>query len=247
MPQNKMFEENKAIAQKWVQAFEKNDLSLWEESVSKDLKDQAPMYGVGEIDYNASKQIAEFYISSYKNIRFNNPVWLPGVDTLTLQPDGSVRVYGTWTGESVSTGRSFKNLAYHNFDFKNGKIISSGEFFDATGMINAVGPVQKTIIIATAKIKPGEFSEFQTLMDTEEGLKTTRNYKGCSFLEVTYNEESGMYFIIENWDSPESYSEYLNWRMTEDPSKLAERAFKHVVGGANGFKAYNPNTNYKFY
>ena len=52
------------------------------------------MYGMGEINYEASKQIAEFYVNNYTDVKFNDPVWLPGIDTLTKKPDGSVRAYG---------------------------------------------------------------------------------------------------------------------------------------------------------
>ncbi len=246
-PSNPKFETNKAIAQKWIQAFETSNLDLWKEVVSEDIIDQSPLYGMGVVGYEASLQVAEFYINNYKNVRFEDAVWLPGVDTLSLQPDGSVRAYGKWTGESIATGRSFELMSYHNFDIKEGKIISTGEFFDATGMVQAVGPQQKNVVVATLHIPPGNFDKVQALMDSEDGLTLTRNYKGCTYLETTYNEESGMYFIIENWASSEAYSAYLNWRMTEDPSRIVEKIFPLLVGGEDGFHVYNPNTFYKMY
>lgn len=246
-PTNPQFETNKAIAQKWVKAFETSNLDLWKEVVSEDIIDQSPMYGMGVVDYAGSLQVAEFYINNYKNVRFEEAVWLPGVDTLSLQPDGSVRAYGKWKGESIATGRTFELMSYHNFDFKDGKIVSTGEFFDATGMVQAVGPQQKNVVIATLHIQPGKYEEVQALMDSKDGLSVTRNYKGCTFLEATFNEESGMYFIIENWDSPDSYSAYLNWRMTEDPSRIVDKVFPLLVGGEKGFNVYNPNSFYKMY
>ena len=47
--------------------------------------------------------------------------------------------------DSVSndTGKEFSVLAYHWFEFEDGKIISTGDFFDATGMMNAVAPDQE--------------------------------------------------------------------------------------------------------
>ena len=56
-----------------------------------------------------------------------------------------------------------------------------------------------------------------------------------------------MYFIIENWESAELYQEYLNWRLTEDPSGLVSKIIPLLVGGESGMKVYNPNTRYKFY
>ena len=244
---NPDYENNLKLAKKWVKAFETSDLDLWKEVVSEDLVDVAPMYGMGQVDYKTSLQVAEFYVQNYTNVKFNNQVWLPGVDTLSMKPDGSVRAYGTWTGKSKSTGRNFSLTSYHNFDFKNGKITSTGEYFDATGMINSVGPLQKSLVIIASQIKPGKIDEYQALIDSEAGVKTTRNYKRCLSLETSYNEATNMYFIIENWESAELYQEYLNWRMTEDPSGLVSKIVPLLVGGQSGMTVYNPNTRYKFY
>ena len=244
---NPTYEENLTLAKKWIEAFETGNIDLWKEVVSENLVDVAPMYGMGEVDYNTSLQVAEFYVQNYSNVKFKNQVWLPGIDTLTMKPDGSVRAYGNWTGTSKSTGRDFSMTSYHNFDFKDGKISSTGEYFDATGMVNSVGPLQKALVIVASHIKPGKIDEYQALIDSDAGVKATRNYKGCLSLETSYNEESNMYFIIENWESAELYQEYLNWRLTEDPSGLVSDIVPLLVGGESGMKVYNPNTRYKFY
>ena len=145
------------------------------------------MYGMGQVDYATSLQVAEFYINNYTNVKFNNPVWLPGIDTATMSTDGSVRAYGTWTGESKSTGRTFRVPSYHNFGFKDGKIVTTGEYFDATGMVNAVGPVDRKVVVATLNIKKGNYGKVQEMMDSEEGLKATRNYDGCMHIEAFFN------------------------------------------------------------
>ena len=187
------------------------------------------------LDYNGSIQTAQFYINNFKNIKFIDAVWLPGIDTTSLKPNSSESDYDTWTGESISTGRKFSNPAYHNFYFKEGKIVSTGEFFDATGMINSVGPIHKNLIITTMHIKPGNYIEVQALMDSDAGLSMTRNYDGCALVEVTYNEASGIYFIVENWESSEQYQKYLNWRMTEDASGLVGKVIRLLVVGAIWF------------
>ena len=104
---NPDYPNNLKLAKKWVQAFETSNLDLWKEVVSQELVDAAPMYGMGQVDYQTSLGIAEFYVQNYTNVKFENQVWLPGIDTLTMKPDGSVRAYGTWTGTSKSTGRNF--------------------------------------------------------------------------------------------------------------------------------------------
>lgn len=244
---HKDYEANLALAKKWVQAFETSNIDLWKEVVSEDIVDVAPMYGMGQVDYAVSYQVAEFYVNNYTDVKFNNPVWLPGIDTLTMQPDGSVRAYGNWTGKSKTTGRTFSVASYHNFDFKDGKIITTGEYFDATGMVNAVGPIQRNVVVATAKVSKKNIGEFQKLMDSEAGLSTTRNYDGCSHLEAFYNPETSTYFIIEYWDSFEKYEAYLDWRFNEDPTKFTDKVWPYVTGGQKGFSAYFNNTEYKFY
>ena len=58
------YEANKKLAEKWVETFETQNMELWEEVVSEDVVDVAPMYGMGQIDYAASKQIAEFMLTA---------------------------------------------------------------------------------------------------------------------------------------------------------------------------------------
>ena len=59
---NPEYESNLAVAKKWVQAFEDQNIDLWKEAVSENLQDIAPMYGMGMVDYETSLQVAEFYV-----------------------------------------------------------------------------------------------------------------------------------------------------------------------------------------
>ena len=244
---NPKYESNLAVAKKWVQAFEDQNIELWKEAVSEDLQDIAPMYGMGMVDYETSLQVAEFYIQNYTDVKFNDPVWLPGIDTLTMKPDGSVRAYGRWSGKSLSTGREFSLMSYHNFDFEDGKISSTGEYFDATGMVNAVGPAKRNVVVFTAKVSKRNIEKFQELMDSDAGLTVTRNWEGCTHLEAFYNEETETYFIYEYWDSYKQYEEYLDWRFnTEEPS-FVQTVIPLIKGGENGMQAYYNNSTYNFY
>ena len=51
-----------------------------------------------------------------------------------------MRVYGIWSGNNSATGKPFSLDAYHYFNVKEGKIIASGDYFDATGMVMAIQP-----------------------------------------------------------------------------------------------------------
>ena len=244
---NPKYESNLAVAKKWVQAFEDQNIELWKEAVSEDLQDIAPMYGMGMVDYETSLQVAEFYIQNYTDVKFNDPVWLPGIDTLTMKPDGSVRAYGRWSGKSLSTGREFSLMSYHNFDFEDGKISSTGEYFDATGMVNAVGPAKRNVVVFTAKVSKRNIEKFQELMDSDAGLTVTRNWEGCTHLEAFYNEETETYFIYEYWDSYKQYEEYLDWRFNAEEPSFVQTVIPLVKGGENGMQAYYNNSTYNFY
>ena len=244
---NPKYESNLAVAKKWVQAFEDQNIELWKEAVSEDLQDIAPMYGMGMVDYETSLQVAEFYIQNYTDVKFNDPVWLPGIDTLTMKPDGSVRAYGRWSGKSISTGREFSLMSYHNFDFEDGKISSTGEYFDASGMVNAVGPAQRNVVVFTAKVSKRNIEKFQELMDSDAGLTVTRNWEGCTHLEAFYNEETETYFIYEYWDSYKQYEEYLDWRFNVEEPSFVKTVTPLVKGGENGMQAYYNNSTYNFY
>ena len=244
---NPDYQSNLAVAKKWVQAFEDGNIDLWKEVVSEDVQDIAPMYGMGRVDYNSSLQVAEFYVQNYTDVKFNDPVWLPGIDTLTMKPDGSVRAYGRWSGKSLSTGREFSLMSYHNFDFEDGKISSTGEYFDATGMVNAVGPAQRNVVVFTAKVSKSNIEKFQELMDSEAGLTVTRNWEGCTHLEAFYNEETETYFIYEYWDSYKQYEEYLDWRFNAEEPSFVQTVIPLVKGGENGMQAYYNNSTYNFY
>ena len=244
---NPKYESNLAVAKKWVQAFEDQNIELWKEAVSEDLQDIAPMYGMGMVDYETSLQVAEFYIQNYTDVKFNDPVWLPGIDTLTMKPDGSVRAYGRWSGKSLSTGREFSLMSYHNFDFEDGKISSTGEYFDATGMVNAVGPAKRNVVVFTAKVSKRNIEKFQELMDSDAGLTVTRNWEGCTHLEAFYNEETETYFIYEYWDSYKQYEEYLDWRFNAEEPSFVQTVIPLIKGGEKGMQAYYNNSTYNFY
>ena len=73
------------------------------------------------------------------NIKYEAENFLPGVDPETSLPNGSVRTYGTWTGVSTTSGKSFEAKFYHYMTFdENGLIINGGDYGDATGIMVAV-------------------------------------------------------------------------------------------------------------
>lgn len=140
-PDLSVYEANKALAEEIMNSYvSPTDYDFFANHIADDIVHVSPMYGKGEVGKEAVLEQAQFYMNNFENVTFNDPVWLPGVNNETLQPDGGVRVYGTWKGTSIATGKSFSVIAYHYFEFKEGKISQSGDFFDATGMVMAVAP-----------------------------------------------------------------------------------------------------------
>ncbi len=73
--------------------------------------------------------------------------WLPGVLAETGLSDGSVRTYWKWTGVHSASGKSWEIVSYHTWDFKDGKVISGGDYMDAGGLLNSL----KEVVLDTAE------------------------------------------------------------------------------------------------
>ena len=136
-----LYEANQKIAKELVSTYESPvNYELFKSLIHEDVEHQSPMYGVGKIGYTELLAQGEFYMTGFENVTFTEATWLPGVDETTLLPDGSVRVYGIWSGNNIASGKVFAVDAYHYFNVQDGKIIASGDFFDATGMVMAIQP-----------------------------------------------------------------------------------------------------------
>ena len=136
-----LFKGNKEIAQKYLASYESpSDYELFKTMTDENIEHQSPMYGAGKVGYEEVLAQGEFYMNGFENVSFKADAWLPGVNEETLLVDGSVRVYGTWSGNNIASGKEFSVDAYHYFMVENGKVVASGDYFDATGMVMAVQP-----------------------------------------------------------------------------------------------------------
>ena len=82
------------------------------------------------------------------------------------------------------------------------------------------------------------------LLNTPDGLQTTRDYEGCLSLEAFFNDETYTYYVYGDWASYEQYQKYLDWRFTNDESKTAQKVVALCVGGEKGLTPIFPNTDY---
>ena len=113
---------------------------------SEDLTWHMPAYGMGIGGSEEVKAAILWYQAAFDNMVFTADYLLPGVDTETGVPDGSTRVYGTWTYVYAGTGQELSLTSYHSFEFKDGKIINGGDWFDLGGMMNSLVPATVEVI-----------------------------------------------------------------------------------------------------
>ncbi len=131
------YEANLAAYKTQIAAFEKKDLNAWAATIADSAKFLSPVYG----DTATSKAHWVEYIKAIfdgnSNFHLTNAQFLPGIDTTTLKPDGSVRYYGTWNSTSAS-GKPISLKFYGTYDFNSDhKVVSGDEFYDAGGVMKA--------------------------------------------------------------------------------------------------------------
>ena len=86
--------------------------------------------GFGEKDKNKSEWKANFEgMTSVMTPSLKNAIYLPGIDTLNFEPDGSVRYYGTWNFSVGDKNEDLKVYCTANFN-DEGLITSLAHYAD---------------------------------------------------------------------------------------------------------------------
>ena len=124
------FEKNTKIAKAYFKLHEEENADAMFEYLHPDMEWHMPVYGMGMAGIEQVKAAILGYQAEFDNMKFEADYWLPGVDTETGIPDGSTRVYGTWTSVNSKTGKETTLTSYHSFEFKEGKIFKGGDWFD---------------------------------------------------------------------------------------------------------------------
>jgi ketosteroid isomerase-like protein len=135
---NAEFEKNTAIAKAFFELHENEDFDQMLTYLHEDMTWHLPGYGMGMGGIEEVKAAILGYHAAFDNMKFEADYWLPGVNTETGLPDGSTRVYGTWISTHTASGKEARLTSYHAFEFKDGKIINGGDWFDLGGMMNAL-------------------------------------------------------------------------------------------------------------
>jgi hypothetical protein len=133
-----LYEANLAVYKTQVAAFEKEDLNAWASTIADSAVWLSPAYGDTVKTKAHWMESIKNIMDNNSNLHLSNAQFLPGVDSATQQPDGSVRYYGTWHATPAS-GKEVSIKFYGTYDFnKDHKIISGNEFYDVGGVMNSV-------------------------------------------------------------------------------------------------------------
>ncbi len=136
-----LYEKNLATLKQGIAAFEKGDLDGWAATIADTAQWQSPAYGDTVHTKAHWRESLKFYEDNWHDLKLNNAIFLPGLDTATQEMDGSVRYYGSWDGTHNATSNKTSLLFYGTYDFnKDNKVISGADYFDAGGLMNAVTP-----------------------------------------------------------------------------------------------------------
>src|SRR5215510_11296380 len=97
-----LFEKNLAAVKSAIASFEKKDIDGWAANVADSVIWHSPAYGDTVTTKAHWKETLTAYADNWNDLKLTETNFLPGVDSSTQEPDGSVRFYGVWVGTSKS-------------------------------------------------------------------------------------------------------------------------------------------------
>lgn len=136
---------NLATVQAVLAAHSSADYDTWSSLHHEDAVIWDANYGSASMTREEAAVLYASHHEAIDEIDYSKAVWLPGVDTLSMEADGSVRAYINWKGTARASGVAIDLRAYHYWNFKDGKIIAEGNYYDAGGLIAAASPKTTTL------------------------------------------------------------------------------------------------------
>jgi hypothetical protein len=135
-----LYEKNLATLQTGITAFENEKMDDWAATVADNAVWNSPAYGTKPAGKEEWKKALTAYTTDWDSLKLVNPIFLPGIDSISHEFDGSVRYYGTWQGVHKSGIKTSVNF-YGTYEFnKDNKVTDGTEFFDVGGLVNAIKP-----------------------------------------------------------------------------------------------------------
>lgn len=138
-----LYEKNLSALKTMLKAFADEQIDACMAGVDDKVVWNSAAYGSQPGTKEDWKKVLTSYIDNWDSLQLVNPSFLPGIDSATQEPDGSVRYYGKWNGVHKSGLKTSVNF-YATIEFNSeNKIIEQSDFFDIGGLINAVSAKKK--------------------------------------------------------------------------------------------------------
>ena len=118
------------------------DLQAQLDLVHEDMDWQPAFHGSARIGKEGFGEYLKGWHDAMEDVVYTPTNYLPGVLAETGLSDGSVRTYGKWSGVHSTSGKSWEIVSYHTWDFKDGKVISGGDYMDAGGLMNSLKEIE---------------------------------------------------------------------------------------------------------
>ncbi len=134
-----VYEQNLATVKNCVTDFENKNLADYANNIADTAVWNSPVYGDTDSTKTHWMQSLKYWTDNWDSLHLTNGNFLPGLDPVTHEINGSVRYYGRWDGVHKATGKTTQVNFYGTYEFnKDHKIISGADYFDVGGLLNAV-------------------------------------------------------------------------------------------------------------
>ena len=143
-PNMALFRENAKVVDAAFKAYSKKDLTEFETYQADSLKVHSAQFGGKDSNKAEFLERSANFFKLINNINVKVTL-LPGVDEVTLKPDGSVRAYVIWSADFVNNAPKTDLKSYFVLKLdKDHKIYDHDEYFDVSGWFQAAtaAPIQ---------------------------------------------------------------------------------------------------------
>jgi hypothetical protein len=132
-PNMVLFRENAKVVDAAFKAYSKKDLKEFATYQADSLKVHSAQFGGKDSNKAEFLERSANFFKLINNISVKVTL-LPGVDEVTLKPDGSVRVYAIWSGDFTNNAPKIDLKSYFSYKLdKDHKIYDGDEYFDVSG------------------------------------------------------------------------------------------------------------------
>ena len=137
-PNMVLFRENAKVVDAAFNAYTKKDLKEFATYQADSLKVHSAQFGGKDSNKAEFLERSANFFKLINNINVKVTL-LPGVDVVTLKPDGSVRAYVIWSADFVNNAPKTDLKSYFSLKLdKDHKIYDHDEYFDVSGWFQVV-------------------------------------------------------------------------------------------------------------